>query len=123
MIELKDNINFHNLYLDYKPKSWFKRVEGETVQGWLERVAYQPASIDSWIDKMRFRDSNEYWLEDSFKITFSVLSFLRENKITKEDLEEQLNFELDLSGKHNWLLSEIRKIEEVTKLELWGIKR
>ncbi len=109
MIELKDGLNFHNFYLDCQPRTFFKRVKGETVGDWLTRTAYQGDA--GFLGKLHWRKTNDYWLDTSFEITFAVLSFLRENKIEKGDLEELIGFDLDLRGTHNWTLSEIRKLE------------
>ena len=109
MIELKDGINFHNLLLNTKSEIWFNKGKEETIEQWVGRIAYQRENVSK-----RVRAT-----EEGVDIALAVLSFLRRNNIKKEDLEEQLNFELDLSGSYDWRLSEIRKIEEITKLELW----
>jgi Zn-finger domain-containing protein len=108
MIEIKDGTNFHNLLLSTKPEIWFNKSKEETIEQWVGRIAYQRENVSK-----RVRAT-----EECVDIALAVLSFLRRNKIKKEDLEEQLNFELDLSGSYDWRLSEIRKIEEITKLEL-----
>lgn len=116
MLYLQDGLNFHNFYLDCQPRTFFKRIKGETVGDWLSRTAYQgDAGI---IGKLHWRKVNDYWLDTSFEITFSILTFLRENKIKKEDLEETVGFELNLRGDHNWTISEIKKLELVTDEEL-----
>lgn len=109
MVELKDGLNFHNLYLDYQPRTFFKRRKDESVGDWLSRTAYQ--GEDSFFGKLEWRERNEYWLKDSFTISLTVLSFLRENEINKETFEELIGFELQLKGTHDWTLSEIRKLE------------
>ena len=108
MIELKDGTNFHNLLLNTKPELWFKKGKEESIEDWVGRIAYQRENVSK-----RVRAT-----EEGVDIALAVLNFLRRNNIKKEDLEEQLNFELDLSGSYDWRLSEIRKIEEITKLEL-----
>lgn len=107
MIELKDNINWHNYNLDCKPESWFKKNKNETVISWLSRISYQPAE-----SLLEFRQKNEYWLGSGFRISLAVLSFLRENNMQKETLEDLVGFELDLRGKHDWRLSEIKRLEK-----------
>ena len=116
MIELKDGTNFHNLLLDTKSELWFNKGKEESIEDWVGRIAYQ--GNPGFLGELEWRNKNRYWIDSSQEISFAVLSFLRRNNIKKEDLEEQLNFELDLSGSYDWRLSEIRKIEEITKLKL-----
>ena len=116
MIYLKDGLNFHNFYLDCQPRTFFKRIKGETIGDWLSRTAYQGDA--GFLGDMHWRKVNKYWLDTSFEITFAVLSFLRENKIEKGDLEETVGFDLNLKGTHNWTLSEIKKLELATKQKL-----
>lgn len=116
MIEIKDGINWRNFYLDSLPKSWFKKDVNESNGEWFERVAYADSG---WLEKAQFRRDNQYWIKDSVRISLAVLSFLRENNIKKEDLEEQLNFDLSLKGDHEYTIKEIRKIEQVIKKRIW----
>lgn len=109
MIEIKDGINFHNLYLDYKSEAWFKRKKDEAVTSWLFRTSYLPN--ESLLPKLKFRQDNDFWLRDSAKISFAVLSFLRENSMQKSTLEDLIGFEFDLSGSYDFKLSELRKLE------------
>ena len=55
--------------------------------------------------------------EDSFRISLAVLSFLRENKLQKETLEDLIGFELNLHGKHDFTLTELRRLELYTNLK------
>ena len=110
MIELKDGINFHNFLLDTKSREWFKRTKKETVSDWLTRIAYQQ-NTDFRVD-FKWRKDNDYWIKSSCNISISVLSFLRENRMQKEVLEDLVGFELDLTGKHDWKLSEIKRLEK-----------
>ena len=116
MIYLKDGLNFHNLYLDYQPRTFFKRRKGESVGDWLSRTAYQ--GENGFFGKLEWRERNEFWLKDSFKISFSVLSFLRENNVEKETFEDLVGFEVNLKGSHDWTLSEIRKLELIMNKKL-----
>ena len=105
MLYIKDGLNFHNFNLDCKPKTWFRRIKGETVDEWLCRTAYQ--GEDNFLSKMKWREANEYWLDTSFDITMSILSFLRENEIEKETFEDLVGFEVDLKGWYLLYLWEI----------------
>ena len=105
----QSGINYHNFLLDTKPFEWFKKQKEETIGQWLKRTAYQ--GNNDLLSEWRWRERNEYWLEDAQKIAVSVLIFLRENKIEKETFEDLCGFELNLKGSHNWKLSEIRKLE------------
>ena len=117
MIELINGINFHNFNLDCKPKEWFKRnKEKETVGEWLTRVSYHPKR--DFLQNLKIRKKNEYWLKESARISFSVLKFLRENNMKKQTLEELLGFDLNLKGSHNFTLSELKKLELYTNLKL-----
>ena len=109
MIELTNGINFHNFNLDCKPKEWFKRGKKETVGEWLTRVSYHP-EID-FLQNLKFRKKNEYWLKDSARISLYVLSFLRKNNLSKEKMEEDLNMEIDLSSHYDYKMSETEKIK------------
>ena len=55
-----------------------------------------------------------YTFQFSF-LCLSVLSFLRQNNISKEQMEEDLNTELDLSGSYDWRMSETEKIKHYMK--------
>ena len=117
MIELINRIDFHNFNVDCKPKERFKRnKEKETVSEWLTRVSYHPKR--DFLQDLRFRKKNEYWLKDSARISLYVLSFLRENNLKKQTLEELLGFDLNLKGSHNFTLSELKKLELYTNLKL-----
>ena len=113
---IKDGLNFHNLYLDYQPRSFFKRRKGESVGDWLSRTTYQ--GNPDFLGRLEWREKNEYWLKDSFNISLTVLSFLRENEIEKETFEDLVGFEVDLKGSHDWTLSEIRKLELIMNKKL-----
>ena len=41
----------------------------------------------------------------------SLLFIKRRNKISKEQMEDDLNMELDLSGSYDWRMSETEKIK------------
>jgi hypothetical protein len=108
MIELKDGINFHTFEASFRPEGYNRRREGESVTEWLERVSIKDSI---WLEKAKWRKSNSYWIESSSKIAVAVLSFLRENKMKKETLEDLIGFELVLNEQHDWKLSEIKKLE------------
>lgn len=108
MMELPSGLNWHNFYRDCQPKRWFKKREGETVVECVMRIAYQ---VDESLLRTTARN------EDSFRISLAVLSFLRENKLQKETLEDFIGFELNLHGKHDFTLTELRKLELYTNLK------
>ena len=114
MVELVNGMDFHNFNLDCKPKEWFKRnKEKETVGEWLTRVSYHPKR--DFLQDLKFRKENEYWLKESARISIFVLSFLRENKISKEKMEDDLNMEIDLSSQYDYRMSELVKIKKYMK--------
>ena len=108
MIELTDNINYNNFLTELKPPIWFKRKEDESNVDWVKRVAVKSSK---WLEEAKWRERNEYWLDVSFDFSLSILSFLRRNNISKEQMEEDLNMELDLSGSYDWRMSETEKIK------------
>lgn len=121
MIELLSGINFHNFNLDCKPKEWFKRnKEKETIGEWLTRVSYLPKG--DFLQELKFREENDYWLKESARISVFILSFLRENNMKKETLEELLGFDLNLKGSHNFTLSELKSLEIYINLDLCSLK-
>lgn len=83
--------------------------EKETVGEWLTRVSYHPKR--DFLQDLRFREKNEYWLKDSARISLYVLSFLRQNNLTIEQMEDELGMGLDLSSNYDYRLSEICKIK------------
>ena len=71
-----------------------------------------------FLQELKFREENDYWLKESARISLFVLSFLRENSMKKETLEELLGFDLNLKGSHNFTLSELKKLELYTNLKI-----
>ena len=108
MMEIPSGLNFHNFYRDCQSEVWFKRRQGETVVQCVMRIAYQA-------DESLLRPTTRN--EDSFRISLAVLSFLRENKLQKETLEDFIGFELNLHGKHDFTLTELRRLELYTNLK------
>ena len=112
MIELTDNINWNNFLAELKPESWYKRIEGESNVDWIKRVAIKDSN---WIEEAKQRQRNSYWRQESLHFCLSVLSFLRENKISKEKMEDDLNMEIDLSSQYDYRMSELVKIKKYMK--------
>ena len=71
-----------------------------------------------FLQDLKFKEKNEYWLKESARISFFILSFLRENNMKKETLEELLGFDLNLKGSHNFTLGELKKLELYINLKL-----
>ena len=113
-MEIPSGLNFHNFYRDCQSEVWFKRRVGETVMELVSRIAYKESG---WLEKAKFRQKNDYWISRSCNISLAVLSFLRENSMTKETLEELCGFEIDLKGSYNWTISELSKLELYTNLK------
>ena len=112
MIELTDNIDYNNFLAELKPCSWYNRREGEGNVDWIKRVAIKDSN---WLERHNERKCNRYWNKESSKFCLSVLSFLRENKIEKEKMEDDLNMEIDLSSSYDYRLSEMCKIKKYMK--------
>ena len=107
-LELQDKMNWHTFEASFRTEAWKRRREGESVSEWLERVSIKDSG---WLEKAKERQRNRFYSEESTKISLSVLSFLRENKMKKETLEDLVGFELILNKQHDWKLSEIKKLE------------
>lgn len=91
------------------------KLKDESIADWIKRVAIKDSS---WLEKAKWREENEYWLDSSAKISVSVLLFLRENKIEKQTFESLCGFPLDLHGSYDWKLSEIKRLELLMNKEL-----
>lgn len=85
-----------------------RRKEGEGIIDYLKRVSVKDSG---WLEEAQYRQDNEYWLKDSFKISLAICSFLRGNNIEKEEFERLVGFKVDLHGSYNWTIQEIRKLE------------
>ena len=112
MIELTDNIDYNNFLTELKPPIWFKRKEDESNVDWINRVAIKDSN---WLEEAKERQRNRYWNKESSKFCLSVLSFLRENNISKEKMEDDLNMEIDLSSSYDYRMSELVKIKKYMK--------
>lgn len=112
MLEIKDGMDWNNFLAELKPPGWFKKRENEGNVDWVKRVAIKDSG---WLEKAKERERNRYWSKESSKFCLSVLSFLRENKIEKEKMEDDLNMEIDLSSQYDYRLSEIVKIKKYMK--------
>jgi hypothetical protein len=100
---LQDKMNWHTFEASFRPEGYNRRIEGESGLEWLERVSIKDSDT---LDKLKFRKRNKMWLDESFHFTFSVLLFLREKSLNKEQLEDLVGFDIDLSGQKDWLMSE-----------------
>lgn len=89
--------------------------KNKNVENFLKHVSEKEST---WLEEAKWREVNEYWLEDGFSICVSILRYLRENNDHLSNLETKCGFKIDLHGKHDWKLSEIKKIELVTGLKL-----
>ena len=108
MVELKDGMDFHDFMWSLRSDDWKKKRKDESILDWLHRVSLKDSG---WVEKFEWRKKNRYWTDVSSKIALSVLTFLRENNVNQEDLEDLCGFELDLKGSYDWKLSEIKKLE------------
>ena len=112
MIELTDNIDYNNFLAELKPPGWYKRREGEGNVDWIKRVAIKDSN---WLERHNERKRNRYWNKESSKFCLFVLSFLRENNLSKEQMEDDLNIEIDLSSRYDYRMSELVKIKKYMK--------
>ena len=105
---LQDKINWHTFEASFRPESYNRRREGESVSEWIERVSVKDSG---WLEKAKERERERLWSKDSSNIALIVISFLRENSMEKETLEDLVGFELILNKQYDFKLSEIRKLE------------
>ena len=89
----------------------------------INNIAFVKPLLDfsekgDFLQELKFREENDYWLKESARISVFILSFLRENNMKKETLEELLGFDLNLKGSHNFTLSELKKLELYTNLKI-----
>lgn len=98
-----------------------KRLEGETIQEWLNRVSIKDSK---WLEEFKWREENEYWLKQSFTIAIKILSAKRSQNISKEQLEEMCGFEIGniLKGKQDMTLSQLCKLQDVLHIDLINVK-
>ena len=112
MIELKDGMSYTDFLAELKPCSGYKKREGEGNVDWIKRVAIKDSN---WLEEAKERERNRYWSKESSKFCLSVLSFLRENNIEKQKMEDDLNMEIDLSSSYDYRMSELIKIKKYMK--------
>ena len=99
---LQDRMNWHTFEASFRLEGYNRRREGESVSQWLERVSIKDSG---WLEKAKERQRARLWSKESTEISLSVLSFLRENEMKKETLEDLVGFELILNKQHDWKLS------------------
>ena len=107
---LQDKMNWHTFEASFRPEGYNRRREGESASEWIERVSIKDSG---WLEEAKWRQRARLWSKDSSKIALSVLSFLRENNMEKETLEDLVGFDLDLSGTYDWRISEKAKIDRI----------
>ena len=107
---LKDGLNWHTFEASFRPEVYNRRKEGESVSEWIKRVSIKDSG---WLEKAKWRKENAFWLQEAMLYTLGVLQFLREVNMTKEELEDLVGFDLDLSGTYDWRISEKAKIDRI----------
>lgn len=114
MIDIRcSNIDWFDFYHRTKSDSWKKRQKDESVKDFLDRVSL-PSNC---LEVFEWRRNNEYWLNSSFKISLTILIYLRKNNISVVELYDLCGFEFSLKGDQDFKLSEIKKIELVTGIK------
>ncbi len=80
-------------------------------------------STSNWIEKAKWRQQNESWLDLSFKIATEILEALKAKKMTQAELAllikvtpQQVN--KIVKGNENLTLETIKKIEDALQLKL-----
>jgi hypothetical protein len=102
-LELQDKMNWHTFEASFRTEAWKRRREGESVSEWLKRVSIKDSG---WLEKAKERQRNKLWIQEYIQFTYSILLFMREKDLNKEQLEDLVGFDIDLSGQKDWLLSE-----------------
>ena len=81
------------------------------------------APTSAWKEEFEYRRDNKYWLDISVSVAVSILREIRQKKITKTKLREDLGYTKErmseiLKGKANLTIKEIKDIERVLNIEL-----
>lgn len=87
----------------------------ENKKHWIELISKKDSG---WVEEAKWRKENEYWLHHSFKIALKVLTYMRENNISKEVFAESISMPLDefnqlVKGSFNMTMKTICDIEKV----------
>jgi len=83
--------------------------------------------VSPWHKESDWREENESWLANSFKIALRVLSVLRERSITQKELAEKMSVSPQhvnkiLKGQENLSLETINKLEKALNISLIDIQ-
>ncbi|MCX6170173.1 MAG: helix-turn-helix transcriptional regulator [Ignavibacteriales bacterium] len=90
----------------------------------LKKIASKEPS--KWLEKAKWRVTNEKWLDKSAKIALTILRAIREKGITQKELAEKLNISPQqinklVKGNENLTLETIYKLEIVLGITLMDI--
>jgi len=101
----------------------FAERENKTLQKVQKKLNLEAIEDSGWVEKVKWRQKNQHWLDPSFKIAVKVLRWLRKNQITKEQLAANLGYTEDyltliLKGNEDLKLSTITELEKATGLQL-----
>ena len=77
---LKDGLNWHTFEASFRPETYNRRREGDSVSEQIERIAIKDSG---WLEKAKWRQRNKIWLQEAMLYTLGVLQFLREVNMTK----------------------------------------
>lgn len=113
MIELKDKLDWNLFETEFRTEAFKRRKEGESASDWLQRVSIKYS--ESLSNAIRRNKRKKYWFDTSFEICLLILKFINNDKNKRKELENEIG--LDLSGKYDWRISELIKIEIVTGLK------
>lgn len=88
-----------------------------------EKIKASAIRDSHWLVNAKNRETNEHWLDISFKIAVKILKFIRENNLTQKELAERLDFSPQhlskvLKGRENLTLETIIKIQNAINVVL-----
>ncbi len=100
-----------------------------SIKNIKDRLKKTSKKDTSWIEKAKYRKQNKAWLDISFAIAVKIMSVLKQNKVdnkfpkSQKELAEVLNCSPQnvnslLSGKENFKLETITKIEQILNITL-----
>ena len=74
----------------------------------------------NWLEKAKYREENEHWLDLSNLITIRILSRMREDDTTKEELELITGLDINkiVKGSENLTLKDISILEKALNIDL-----
>ena len=89
----------------------------------IEKLKSQSIKDSNWLEKAKWRQENEAWLDISFAIALKILRVLREKNMKQKDLADLLDLSPQyinkiVKGSENLTIETISRIEQALKIKL-----